>query len=381
MIRSSLATLILLAVFFAASPSRAGDRPGVPGGIMDKPYLGRAGANVMIGGYMDHEFEWNQDTGSTFDQHRFVPFITAPVSDRVVVSTEIEFEHGGNPDVDGEIKLEYAVMDFRLSGALNYRGGVILSPLGLFNLRHDSPLNDLTERPTVNRQIMPSTLSEAGMGFFGTLYPSIDAVLTYEVYLVNGFDEGVLAGDDGARRLRIREGRGSQKADNNRNKAITGRIGYSPMLGLDFGASTHTGHYDDDGEKRLTVAAFDASARFGNLEILGELGFVSADVDQAAEPGLAESQRGQYLQFGYHVLHDRLLKGSVVTLVVRHDMIDYDTDLDGDLDEGITFGVNFRPTEDTVFKLDWNRTWLTARDQTERNDGHDRVFFSFATYF
>ena len=57
--------------------------------------------------------------------------------------------------------------DFRLSEALNFRGGVILSPLGSFNLLHDSPLNDLTARPVVSRQIIPSTLSEAGMGFFG----------------------------------------------------------------------------------------------------------------------------------------------------------------------------------------------------------------------
>ena len=51
---------------------------------------------------------------------------------------------------------------------LNYRGGIILSPLGKFNLVHDSPLQDLTERPMVSRFIIPTTLSESGMGFFGT---------------------------------------------------------------------------------------------------------------------------------------------------------------------------------------------------------------------
>lgn len=375
----ALVTAIVLLLLTASAP--AADRPAVPGGIDDKPYLGRGGASVVIGGYMDHEFEWLEDGGNTFDQHRFVPFLTAHVSDRVSVSMELELEHGGNPDAGGEVKLEYAVMDYRLKDGLNFRGGVILSPLGLFNLRHDSPLNDLTERPTVNRQIMPSTLSESGMGFFGTTYPSDDSVLSYEVYLVNGFDEGVLSGDDGAQKLRVRGGRGSQKSDNNENKAVTGRVGFSPRLGLDFGVSAHTGKYDALGEKSLSIVGLDGTARFGDLDLRGELGLVSADVDKIAEPGLAEAQRGHYLEAGYHVLRDRFLDGSVITLVVRHDLVDYDTDTDGDQEEGLTLGVNFRPTEETAFKLDWNRTWTTARGATAKDDGRDRVFFSFATYF
>ena len=375
-ILSSLALLLIIATTASAEP-----RPGVSGGITDKPYLSRGGSTIMLGGYMDQEFEWNEGAGNTFDAHRFVPFITAHVSDRVVVSTEIEFEHGGNPDTDGEIKLEYAVMDFQLNDKLNYRGGVILSPLGLFNLRHDSPLNDLTARPIVDRQVMPSTLSEAGMGFFGTAYPSDETAVSYEVYLVNGFDEGVLDGEDGEKILRVRNGRGSQKKDNNEDKAMAARLSFSPRLNIDISASTHTGLYDDANTQRLTLSALDASVRFGNLELLSELGFVSADVDKISEPGLAESQRGHYVQAAYHVLHDQILEGSVVTLVARHDLVDFDTDVDGDQEEGVTLGVNFRPTEQTVFKLDWNRSWETARSGTEKDEGHDRVFFSFATYF
>jgi len=380
MIRGRIALAALLAVTLLALPALAEQRPELPGGITDKPYLGRGGADVMIGGYMDHEFEWTDDA-NTFDAHRFVPFITANVSDRITVSTEIEFEHGGNPDADGEVKLEYAVMDFAMTEKVNFRGGVILSPLGAFNLRHDSPLNDLTARPVVDRQLIPSTLSESGMGFFGTLYPSDDSVMSYEIYLVNGFDEGILSGDDGSQKLRIRGGRGSQKKDNNENKAITGRLGFSPKLGLDLGLSTHTGKYDAAGEKSLTITALDGMANVGPVELTGELAFASADVDQVAEPGLAESQRGAYGQASWHVLHDRILDGSVVTLVARGDMMDFDTDVDGDEQQGVTLGVNFRPTEETVFKLDWNRSWDTARGATERSDGEDRVFFSFATYF
>jgi hypothetical protein len=368
----------------ATVPAAAEDRrPALPGGIGDKPYLSRGGVDIMLGGYMDHEFEWVEGGGSTFDQHRFVPFITARVSDRVTVSSEIEFEHGGfvGGGGEGEIKLEYAVMDYRFHEGFQFRGGLILSPLGAFNLRHDTPLNDLAERPLVDRQLIPSTLSESGMGVFGTLYPDENLVLGYEAYLVNGFDEGVLSGDDGAKRLRIRSGRGSQEQDNNRNKALVARLGASPRPGLNLGASVHTGKYDDAGGKRLTIAALDGQAAFGSLELLGELAFAAADVDRTAEPGLAESQRGAYGQVNWHVLYDRLLPGSVVTLVARADALDYDTDVDGDQATALTLGVNFRPTEESVFKLDyaWSRT--TARGAGDSTEAPGRLFFSVATYF
>jgi len=212
-------------------------RPAVPGGLYDKPYIKRAGRGVALGGYMDHEFEYNEGGGNTFDQHRFIPFIYGEVSDRVRVTAEIEFEHGGlvsggkDDDTDGEIKLEFAVMDFSFSEGFNLRGGVILSPLGAFNIQHDSPLNDLTERPTMNVRLMPSTLSESGMGFFGTFFPSEMSVASYEVYVVNGFNESVISSG----KLRIRDGRGSSKQDNNKRKAIVGRLGYSPRLGINLG--------------------------------------------------------------------------------------------------------------------------------------------------
>jgi len=357
------------------------NRPEQPGGITDKPYLTRIGQGAVLGGYMDMEFEWD-DHGSTFDQHRFVPFITGHVSDRVTVSAEIEFEHGGNVDGDGE----YAVMDFAFSEGLNFRGGVVLSPLGSFNLLHDSPLNDLTSRPVVTRQIIPSTLSESGMGFFGTMYPGEESVISYQAFLVNGFNEGIITevvddtGDliDGI--LRIRGGRGSQKKDNNEDKAIVARAGFSPALGTNLGLSVHTGKYDDAGQHNLTIGAFDAKATFGALEIQGEFSLATADIDRLKYPTAAENQSGLYAQANYHLLHDTLLNGSVVTLVVRGDWVDYDTDRDGEIEEGFTLGVNFRPTEETVFKFDYNWTWLTPVEQ-EKGDAVNRFFFSFATYF
>jgi len=372
--------MVLMLLLVGPGSAQDERRSDLQGGIYDKPYLAGLGGRVMMGGYLDMEFEWTEGGDNTFDQHRFIPFITAHVSDRVTVSAEIEFEHGGNFSADGgdgEIKLEFAVLDFELGEGLSYRGGVILCPLGSFNILHDSPLNDLTDRPLVARQLVPSTLMEAGMGFFGDRTVGEEGVLSYEAYLVNGFDDGIVDGDG---RLRVRSGRGSAKADNNQSKAVTARLGYSPVLGTNLGLSVHNGKYDDNDELGLTITALDAKTVFGPLELQGEAAMVGADIDRDLHPTAAESQRGLYAQANYHVLHDKLMEGSIVTLVARGDWVDYDTDRNGDSEDGFTLGANFRPTEETVFKLDYTWSWKTPVDG-EREMGDGRFFFSFASYF
>ena len=74
------------------------------------------------------------------------------------------------------------------------------------------------------------------------------------------------------------------------------------------------------------------------------------------------------------------MPGSVVTLVVRGDWVAFDTDNDGDSEEGLTFGANFRPTEETVFKFDYNLSKSTPLNG-EKGEAEGRFFFSFATYF
>lgn len=338
----------------------AQQRTALPGGIYDKPYIQRGGGGTFIGGYIDHEFFWN-DAKKTFDQHRFIPFIHGEVSERIHVMAEIEFEHGGlvkgKGESDGEIKLEFATLDIRFGEAVNYRSGVILSPLGRFNLLHDSPLNDLTNRPLMAREIVPTTLSEAGMGFFGTMYPTEAGVLNYEFYAVNGFNGGTAE--------RLRSGRGSHAADNNDAKSLVGRLGYSPFLGLDLGASFHWGAYDDEGDENLTIAAVDGSYNQGPFEFRGE--FAQASIDGAA----ADNRFGYYLQAGYHFLPGAApqFPNSIFTASFRYDFIDLDTREE----TRYTVGLNFRPEEETAVKLDYE-----VYDQDEDSSG---IILSVASYF
>lgn len=356
-------------------------------GIYGRPFVRRFGAGTAVGGYVDLELEADLDSDDvTFDQHRLIPFIFAEITDRIHFGTELEFEHGAR-----EIKVEFAALDVSWHEWLNFRGGIVLSPLGKFNLIHDSPVNDLTERPLVSRELIPTTLSEAGVGLFGTLYPSETAVLTYEGYVVNGFDHDLAVAGDALRPSpRIRSGRGSVETDNNAAKSIVTRFGYSPFLGLELGGSLHTGVYapkDEglrnafgfDGDERLTIFALDGIFSRGAAELLGE--YARSSVDMPGDTDAA--QQGFYVQGNYHFGYGWMpfFDNSIFTGVVRWDQVDFDVDADGDAARVLTFGLNWRPVEETVFKFDLSRRWNTARGATESGDPDRKFFFSIASYF
>jgi len=382
------------------------------GDVRTKPFLQRMGRNTYIGGYMDHELQFSekQDKATnkqhTFDQHRLVPFIYSDVSDRVKFATEIEIEHGGPNSADnvnngnvGEIKIEFATIDFLMTDWLNFRSGIILSPLGKFNLVHDSPLQDLQERPMVSTRILPTTLKESGMGFFGTFYPTEMSKLDYELYVVNGFqslfDSGAQASTDNE--SFIRSSSGSPEFDNNTNFALVGRLAYSPFIGLEVGGSFHTGNVDERNRNRLTITALDWTYQRGAFELVGEMGHAHFDRDGFTSDGTAVSDQlisdsfGFYIEPRYHFMPEFLQNlaptvftdDSTFTGVVRFgqtDMGTFGTGNGSDNRTRITPGINFRYTEDTVFKVEY-----------QINEEHGRVLgsevsnnvlmFTTATYF
>jgi hypothetical protein len=367
-----------------------------------KPFLRRFGKNTYIGGYMDHELKFEENGDHEFDQHRLIPFIYSDVSDRVKFATEIEFEHGGTNSAEGvqgatgELKIEFATIDFLVTDWLNYRGGIILSPLGKYNLTHDSPLQDLTDRPMVSRRIIPTTLSESGMGFFGTLYPTEMSTLSYEIYAVNGFsaeDEGVVAG--GGLSF-IRSSRGSIKDNNNRNFAIVGRVAYSPFLGLEVGLSAHSGNIDQHSSNRMTIKAVDWTYQRGAFELVGEYAHSSIERDGEFDATTPNSDKyngdmwGYYVEPRYHFM-PQILKdvaptfftdNSTFTAVCRLGGLDINNPTPGSADRRqtrVTPGFNFRYTEDTVFKAEYQ--FNMEHDRTRDEFSNNKLLFSVATYF
>ena len=358
-------------------------RPLVEGGIDDKPFIARAGG-TRIGGYAEAHFRLEREEGVTeeltFVPKRFNLFTYTPVSDRVRVASEMEFEEGGE-----EIKIEMAVIDFEIHPALAFRGGIILSPLGRFNLSHDSPTNDLTDRPLVSTQLIPTALSEAGMGFLGAFHPTAASRITYEIYAVNGFSEGVLLSDPGGTRMAA--GKGNFE-DNNNHPSWVGRVAISPQPAWELGGSFHTGPYNTweaeglaiDEKRHLTILALDWDLAWRSFEWVGE--YARASIEVPPESGIFQaSQQGFYAQVNAHFGQGRVaaLPKSVFTGVVRMGAVDFDAGAVGDSHRRLTLGLNFRPGEDTVFKLDYQRNW--ERDPFNNEAKGAAFLFSVATYF
>jgi protein-S-isoprenylcysteine O-methyltransferase Ste14 len=360
-------------------------RPFVEGGVYDKPMLSRLMGRTAIGGYAEAHARWERVDGATedagFEARRWNIFTATQVSDVVRIGAELEFEDGGR-----DIKLEYAAIDVGIHPSLAIRAGMLLTPLGRFNLSHDSPRNEFTDRPLVSTDLLGVALSEPGLGVFGLFGLGGPARISYEVYATNGFHDGLI--NDSPDGTRVPLGRGNFE-DNNASPAFAGRVAWSPRVGFEVGVSGHHGAYNVyseegnavDERRNLTILVLDAEARVAGISLLGEAATTSLDVPPGLVGIYASRQRGLYVQ-----AVRPFLRGFVATMPssyfaagVRLDMVDFDADLPGDSRRRVSFGLNFRPTQDTVLKLDYVRG--RSRDRFNNPSDEAGVLFSVATYF
>src|SRR5437870_885800 len=386
--------------------------------IYAKPFV--SSPKVTVGGYMDLQyrlFNSSNSTGvgqpgtgagsSTFDQQRFVPFFYADVTDRIKVASELEIEHGirskSNDGSGIEVSLEFATIDYLMREPINFRAGIVLLPVGKFNLLHDSPLNDLSDRPLVATAIIPSTLSEAGAGFYGTFYPTRLSKLDYELYVTQGFNgyrtngTPVITADAGLRDARQRVSTVDDGLDNNNGKAAVGRVAFSPILGVEIGGSGYFGTYDPASKRPLAIWAADWTFQRGPFELIGEAAWVyvrdnhrdlSGTISVDPDTGRLRPRRmdGYYVQGNYHFLPQFLRRwapsyfteASTFTAVVRWDQVNTNSEFSDTKRERLTLGLNFRPIEDTVFKVDYQFNFEDGKNNRVRNDG---LVLSVATYF
>lgn len=360
--------------------------PPVKGGMYDRPYLLRPSSRIAIGGYVETllKSEWVEGIHEalSFEARRFNIFLFSAISPSVKLTSELEFEHGTE-----EIKLETALIDVEFSDALNVRAGILLSPLGKFNLAHDSPRNDFTDRPLVSTGIIPSTLSEVGFGLFGSFYPGDNDRITYEAYLVNGLTDGIILNGDGttipAGRPRAFDG------DNNASPSFVVRTAWIADQGFEFGLSLHSGLYNSfksdglviDAKRGVTIVAADGEGEIGRFRFQGEFARAKIDIPPSLIGLFAATQQGLYAQATYRLLESVLpqFPGSVLSLGARYDVIDLDAHIRGSNASRLTLGANLRLTPDTVFKLGYQQNWM--HDRINNLARSAVIHFGVATYF
>jgi opacity protein-like surface antigen len=201
---------------------------------------------VSIGGYGEFNYKESLSTGDdTYDFVRLVLYAGYKFTDRILFNSEIEFEHAstGSNDENGEVSVEQAYLDFLLAEQANIRAGLVLVPVGFLNELHEPPFYHGNDRPSVERQIIPTTWRANGVGLFGQLTPN----LRYRTYAVTSLRASRFASAN------IRGGRQNGNRDRAQDFSWVGRLDYSPTPGLDLGGSVYLGNQGQGDD--LTVGA------------------------------------------------------------------------------------------------------------------------------
>jgi hypothetical protein len=325
--------------------------------------------STSIGGYGEVHYTnaTGPNTPGEINVRRFVVYLAHTFSEHLAFRSELELEdakiEGG--EEGGEVALEQLYLDYSISPAFTLRAGLLLPPVGILNEIHEPPTFNGVERPLFDRDVLPTTWREIGVGAVGTLPGSTG--LSYRMYLVNGLKAEGFDAVSG-----IRGGRQEGKEASFANPSLTGRLEWvRPGLRVGgsfwYGGSANqdpalgTGSFDN------AVALFSADARYdvGPLMFRAEIANLSiADADQInAVYGGAVGSRiaGGYVEGAYNLLAP-LAPGSAQRLnaFVRYEHYDTQADVPAGVirDESLarritTFGLSYKPLYNVVFKGDY----------------------------
>ncbi|MFN0099384.1 MAG: hypothetical protein ACKVS7_11960 [Gemmatimonadaceae bacterium] len=378
--RAALACLVFAAWTPARSHAQAAPPTGeaerrdtvrtVQSGIFDRPFIATMG-RTAVGGYVEANANLSREAGIgdglSMELRRFNIFLFSTISSRVRFLSELEFEHGTE-----EIALETALIDVQVNPSFVLRGGILLPPLGAFNVNHDSPRWNFVDRPLVSTRVIPATLSEVGFGVHGRLAPR-GFGLTYDLYLVNGLGEGVLSNAEG--RTSLASGKSAERfaEDNNGSPAFTGRVAVQQGTLGEVGLSWYAGVYNTpfiDGERvdatrRVSLGALDVTTQLGPVELRGEAALVRVDVPDDLRDLFGAQQWGYHVDATMPVWRPRVrgFPDAVVHADVRLEQIDLNDGRFastlapiGDEVTALSVGVSVRPVSGTVLKLNYRRS-------------------------
>lgn len=183
------------------------------------------------------EMHWNSlQSKDEIDFHRFVLFLGHEFDARTRLFAEVEIEHSvAGEGQKGEIELEQAYIERDLTDSQHAQIGLFLLPLGILNEHHEPDTFYGVERNPVETEIIPTTWWEGGVGLHGDLAPGWG----YNVAVHSGLKTPV-TGDDA---LRLRSGRQKMANAEAKDPAMTARIRYQGIPGLELALS---GQYQDD---------------------------------------------------------------------------------------------------------------------------------------
>lgn len=337
----------------------------------DRPFLKVKSLPVSVGGYIEAQYQYLGEDGIT-DGHSFaVPrmtlFVSSSLHRRIKFLSEIEFEEGGE-----EVSIEFAALDVVFHPLLNFRGGIIMNPIGAFNQNHDGPKWEFVDRPISATQMLSATWSNAGFGLYGKYYQK-DFVFGYEMYLTNGFNNAII--DNSENRTFLPASKANKERFNessNGEALLTGKVatGYKKLLeiGLSYMGGVYNTYQVDglilDDKRKLDVIAIDFNSTIPSTKtkLIGEWAWVFVDVPDSYTQQYGSKQKGGFIDIVQPVVTGNILgfQNSSFNIALRLEYVDWNdgvfketnTSIGDDI-KAIVPAISFRPTEQTVIRLNY----------------------------
>ena len=315
---------------------------------------------TSVGGYGEIHYEGGDK--DEIDFHRFVLFFGHEFNNRLRVFSELELEHAlakdtGDGSGPGEVELEQAYIQFDLNETHRLNTGLQILPIGILNQTHEPPTFYGVERNMIEKNIIPATWWEAGLGIEGNLG---DLGVSYSLMAHSGLEVPLSGGNA----FKIRKGRKKVAKAPGNEPAFTGQVKYTGIPGIEVAASAN---YQVDVTQGAgdpisgeSVSAFLFSAHIdANINGFGLRALYAGwwlDGPAAKLIGRDE-QRGFYIEPSYRFPIGAGLLGDSSELGVFYRYSDWNNE--AGLPEAMgsvnrhTFGANYWPHPDVVFKIDW----------------------------
>jgi hypothetical protein len=366
--------------------------------VYNRPFLAIGNLPAVIGGYVEANYRYSGtdgvSEGHSFQVPRLTIFISSSLHRRIKFLTEIELEEGGR-----EVNIEFASLDFIVHPMLNVRGGVIMNPIGAFNQNHDGPKWEFVDRPVAMTQMLPATWSNVGFGLYGKHYVS-DWAFGYELYLTNGFDDSIISNEENKTFLPASKANSERFEESNNGKLLTtgklairnskvGEIGISYMGGI-FNKFMEDGLVLDS-KRRADVIAVDFNTLLPGIRtfITGEWAWVYVDVPDTYGQQFGDRQQGGFVDIVQPVVRRPMLgfERAVINAACRLEYVDWNVgsfrETGGDIGDcywSIVPAISFRPTAQTVIRINYRREW---REDLLGNDPSKTASLQigFSSYF
>lgn len=253
-----------------------------------KPQAEPRSQKFLLTGYMSAGIKIGKEETS-FNNTSFNPIFLWKPTDKILVEAELETELEANLTA---INLEYINASYFLNKYITIRAGKFLSPFGIFQDRlHPAWINKLPTAPLGFGHDGVGPSAEIGFDVRGGI-PLGASKLNYSFYVSNGPTLNVGEEDPSEGGMLEYE----NADDNNKNKAIGGRIGLLPLSNssLEIGGSFQNGKvgtkgtaYENVGAKQYALdVTYVQQLEFlkGLLDVKAQKNWVNVDPAQYKDP-------------------------------------------------------------------------------------------------